>query len=241
MFDYLGLLNWPQTSVGWCIYMVAAWKKSSHSSKLIFLTSLDWLIFDKNIIFRSESFSTCDKSITVLGIETGLSRMFDSDQNCMETVCTHRSQCVWFKNKDWCNSFLTIFLYFYMDILFDIKQKREVPDYLCGKISFEILRDPVVTPSGITYDRRDIEEHLQVSGQIKWWILHISTSACLSNEYSIEADFTIIFSWCAIFEHLSLSSDKSTLITLLMKALFMRSILSLYISWNLRIYIDVLY
>lgn len=42
-------------------------------------------------------------------------------------------------------------------------QKREVPDYLCGKISFEILREPVVTPSGITYDRKDIEEHLQAS------------------------------------------------------------------------------
>ncbi|XP_071512386.1 E3 ubiquitin-protein ligase CHIP isoform X1 [Panulirus ornatus] len=44
------------------------------------------------------------------------------------------------------------------------RRKREVPDYLCGKISFEILRDPVVTPSGITYDRRDIEEHLQRVG-----------------------------------------------------------------------------
>ncbi|XP_076055436.1 STIP1 homology and U-box containing protein 1 isoform X1 [Oratosquilla oratoria] len=44
------------------------------------------------------------------------------------------------------------------------RRKREVPDYLCGKISFEILRDPVVTPSGITYDRKDIEEHLQRVG-----------------------------------------------------------------------------
>ncbi|MPC25191.1 STIP1 y and U box-containing protein 1 [Portunus trituberculatus] len=43
------------------------------------------------------------------------------------------------------------------------RRKREVPDYLCGKISFEILRQPVVTPSGITYDRKDIEEHLQES------------------------------------------------------------------------------
>ncbi|KAL7636022.1 UNVERIFIED_CONTAM: hypothetical protein RMT77_013840 [Armadillidium vulgare] len=42
--------------------------------------------------------------------------------------------------------------------------KREVPDFLCGKISFEILREPVVTPSGITYDRKDIEEHLQRVG-----------------------------------------------------------------------------
>ncbi|XP_071443450.1 E3 ubiquitin-protein ligase CHIP [Hetaerina americana] len=44
------------------------------------------------------------------------------------------------------------------------RRKREVPDYLCGKISFEILREPVVTPSGITYERKDIEEHLQRVG-----------------------------------------------------------------------------
>lgn len=46
----------------------------------------------------------------------------------------------------------------------DHRMKREVPDYLCGKISFEVLRDPVITPSGITYDRKDIEEHLQRVG-----------------------------------------------------------------------------
>lgn len=43
------------------------------------------------------------------------------------------------------------------------RQVRDVPDYLCGKISFELMRDPVITPSGITYDRKDIEEHLHVS------------------------------------------------------------------------------
>ena len=41
-------------------------------------------------------------------------------------------------------------------------QARDVPDFLCGKISFELMRDPVITPSGITYDRKDIVEHLQV-------------------------------------------------------------------------------
>lgn len=46
----------------------------------------------------------------------------------------------------------------------DRRKKREVPDYLCGKISFEIMADPVITPSGITYDRKDIEEHLQRVG-----------------------------------------------------------------------------
>lgn len=42
-------------------------------------------------------------------------------------------------------------------------QKRDVPDCMCGRISFELMRDPVITPSGITYDRKDILEHLQVS------------------------------------------------------------------------------
>ncbi|XP_058808346.1 E3 ubiquitin-protein ligase CHIP [Phymastichus coffea] len=46
----------------------------------------------------------------------------------------------------------------------DNRRKREVPDYLCGKISFEILQEPVITPSGITYERKDIEEHLQRVG-----------------------------------------------------------------------------
>jgi len=44
------------------------------------------------------------------------------------------------------------------------RRKREVPDFICGKISFEILQDPVITPSGITYERKDIEEHLQRVG-----------------------------------------------------------------------------
>lgn len=43
-----------------------------------------------------------------------------------------------------------------------LSQKRDIPDYLCGKISFELMREPCITPSGITYDRKDIEEHLQV-------------------------------------------------------------------------------
>jgi len=47
-----------------------------------------------------------------------------------------------------------------------MQQKRDVPDILCCKISFEIMRDPVITPSGITYERRDIEEHLQVSTRL---------------------------------------------------------------------------
>ncbi|CAF0945129.1 unnamed protein product [Brachionus calyciflorus] len=45
------------------------------------------------------------------------------------------------------------------------RRRREIPDYLCGKISFELMHDPVITPSGITYDRSDIEQHLQRVGR----------------------------------------------------------------------------
>ncbi|VDP28904.1 unnamed protein product [Soboliphyme baturini] len=55
-----------------------------------------------------------------------------------------------------------------VDLLFaavdDRRRKREVPDCFCGKISFDIMLDPVITPSGITYDRKDIMEHLQRVG-----------------------------------------------------------------------------
>ncbi|KAI9328797.1 E3 ubiquitin-protein ligase CHIP-like protein [Obelidium mucronatum] len=46
-------------------------------------------------------------------------------------------------------------------------KKRYVPDAFLGKISFEIMTDPVVAPSsGITYDRSEIVSHLQKIG--KW-------------------------------------------------------------------------
>lgn len=53
------------------------------------------------------------------------------------------------------------------------RRKREVPDYLCGKISFEILQEPVITPSGITYDKKDLEEHLQVFYEISDFLIII--------------------------------------------------------------------
>ena len=38
----------------------------------------------------------------------------------------------------------------------DRRQKRDVPDFLCGKISFEILKEPVITPSGTTTKLQNI-------------------------------------------------------------------------------------
>ncbi|CAI9723206.1 E3 ubiquitin-protein ligase CHIP-like [Octopus vulgaris] len=49
-------------------------------------------------------------------------------------------------------------------LLDERRKKRDVPDYLCGRISFELMKEPVITPSGITYDRKDVVEHLHRVG-----------------------------------------------------------------------------
>ncbi|KAL9228367.1 hypothetical protein vseg_003956 [Gypsophila vaccaria] len=41
----------------------------------------------------------------------------------------------------------------------------EVPDYLCCKITLDLFRDPVITPSGFTYERSVILDHLQKVGK----------------------------------------------------------------------------
>jgi len=42
-----------------------------------------------------------------------------------------------------------------------VKQPREAPDYFCCKITFDLMMDPVMTPSGVSYERSAIEEHLR--------------------------------------------------------------------------------
>ncbi|XP_042459433.1 E3 ubiquitin-protein ligase CHIP-like isoform X1 [Zingiber officinale] len=42
---------------------------------------------------------------------------------------------------------------------------KDVPDYLCCQISLDIFRDPVITPSGITYERAVLLDHLQKVGK----------------------------------------------------------------------------
>ncbi|BAF22753.2 Os08g0113300 [Oryza sativa Japonica Group] len=41
----------------------------------------------------------------------------------------------------------------------------QVPDHLCCKITLDIFRDPVITPSGITYERAVILDHLHRVGK----------------------------------------------------------------------------
>ncbi|XP_072950858.1 E3 ubiquitin-protein ligase CHIP-like [Typha angustifolia] len=41
----------------------------------------------------------------------------------------------------------------------------DVPDYLCCKITLDIFRDPVITPSGVTYERAVLLQHLHKVGK----------------------------------------------------------------------------
>lgn len=54
-------------------------------------------------------------------------------------------------------SIIHVVLYFGIDT----DRQFQVPDYLCCKITLDIFRDPVITPSGVTYERAVILDHLQ--------------------------------------------------------------------------------
>ncbi|KAL6659552.1 hypothetical protein ACP70R_003592 [Stipagrostis hirtigluma subsp. patula] len=41
----------------------------------------------------------------------------------------------------------------------------DVPDHLCCKITLDIFRDPVITPSGVTYERAVLLDHLHTVGK----------------------------------------------------------------------------
>ena len=58
------------------------------------------------------------------------------------------------------------------------------------------MRDPVVTPSGITYERRDIEEHLQVSILIVKSVLYLSPTETFSK--STKQDFAAENNFCFV-------------------------------------------
>lgn len=42
--------------------------------------------------------------------------------------------------------------------------KQVVPDYLIDSITFEIMHDPVITPSGASYERVGLMKHLKSTG-----------------------------------------------------------------------------
>uniref|UniRef100_A0A158R503 E3 ubiquitin-protein ligase CHIP n=1 Tax=Syphacia muris TaxID=451379 RepID=A0A158R503_9BILA len=98
-----------------------------------------------------ENWSKCDAETNADGVESMKNSNSETLKDQEEAIAAEIQA-----NKDMLNS-----LFAQVD---ERRRKREVPDFLCGKISFEILKEPVITPSGITYDRADIKEHLQRVG-----------------------------------------------------------------------------
>lgn len=100
-------------------------------------------------------------------LQTYLNRLILEDKERCKAALTKESCTSFAKEKDSfdreCEEKIQQVNHLFEEID-DRRRKREVPDYLCGKISFELMREPVITPSGITYDRKDIEEHLQRVG-----------------------------------------------------------------------------
>jgi len=44
------------------------------------------------------------------------------------------------------------------------KESTEIPDYLTCKISYDIMKEPVITPNGISYEKHIITEHFDRVG-----------------------------------------------------------------------------
>ncbi|XP_018575235.1 E3 ubiquitin-protein ligase CHIP isoform X1 [Anoplophora glabripennis] len=98
-----------------------------------------------------------------------LNKLIENDKEAQINIATDDDTDTETKNnkvqeiEEKCDTYLTELNQLFAKVD-DRRRKREVPDYLCGKISFEILQEPVITPSGITYDKKDLEEHLQRVG-----------------------------------------------------------------------------
>ena len=43
----------------------------------------------------------------------------------------------------------------------ELDDDEEAPEYLLDPISFELFTDPVITPSGITYEKSHLLDHLK--------------------------------------------------------------------------------
>jgi len=41
----------------------------------------------------------------------------------------------------------------------------QIPDYLCCRVTLDLMEDPVITDSGQCYERTAIEEHIQKNGK----------------------------------------------------------------------------
>ena len=65
------------------------------------------------------------------------------------------------------------------------RQQRDVPDWLCCKITMDIMRDPVITPDGISYERSVLLDHL-AKNEIDPFTRQPLTKADLRQNYALK-------------------------------------------------------
>ena len=68
----------------------------------------------------------------------------------------------------------------------------QIPDYLTCKITMEILKDPVITPSGITYEKSALLEHLQKVGKFDPVTREVLTANQIIPNFAIKATQMLI-------------------------------------------------
>jgi STIP1 family protein 1 len=67
----------------------------------------------------------------------------------------------------------------------EARQTREVPDWLCCKITMDVFRDPVITPDGISFEKQVLLDHLAKS-QTDPFTRQPLTSADLRPNYALK-------------------------------------------------------
>jgi STIP1 family protein 1 len=67
----------------------------------------------------------------------------------------------------------------------EARQIREVPDWLCCKITMDVFRDPVITPDGISFDKQVLLDHL-AKNQTDPFTRQPLTSADLRPNYALK-------------------------------------------------------
>ena len=111
------------------------------------------------------------------GIDSARARKWEIDEqhrqsmvvelkNYVNTLMNHRDKSPFQSEKEREEFQLKKFqLESFFDHSIHQEKQKDVPETLCCKITYTIMRDPVITPSGITYERSAILKHLKENGQ----------------------------------------------------------------------------
>eukprot|EP00667_Euglena_gracilis_P011126 EG_transcript_11353 len=99
---------------------------------------------------------------------------------------TKRDEAVAAKEREAMNSKLSLVETLFLQETQKVKS-RELPDSFCCKISMDIMKDPVVTPAGHSYERRYLQQHLHKVGQFEPTTREPMTLAQVAPNYNLRA------------------------------------------------------